>query len=269
MRKPQQHQLAVFGFPDLWDKSYSDHEHFYQVIARSSDVAAEIITSTAVDKREAVTALGSLASVNLGSMQDVLILIGNRRGAGAMKLARSMVEVAITALYLETNPAEVSTFLDFAHVFSWNYLRQSEEDNPGSVAPQLKAQAEIEYNGVKSRFSNSKGKVRNTWSTKTIKEMAEEVGFLEHYKTAYRLGSDLLHAGIAGLISHDLDWDLEALVTGHGSMLQAVSSLYNVSELVPAELGKKLEAQSKEGNEVRKRYVERRDRERSSRSTAE
>ncbi len=259
---------AVFGFPDLWGKAYSDYEDFYQVNARSSDVAAGIIVSTAADKREAVIAMSSLASVNLGSMQDVAILIGNRRGAGAMKLARSMVEVAITALYLERNPAEISMFLDFAPVFSWNYMQQSESDNPGSVAPQLKAEAEIEYNRVKSRFTNSNGKVRNTWSTKTIRKMAEEVGFLEHYKTAYKLGSDLLHAGIAGLISHDLNWDLEALVTGHGSMLQAVSSLYNVSKLVPAELGRKLEAQSKEGNEVRKRYFEKRARDRSGRSAA-
>lgn len=260
---------AVFGFPNLWAESYSDYEHFYQVIARSSDVAAEIITSTTADNGEPVTALGSLASVNLGSMQDVVILVGNRRGAGAMKLARNMVEVAISALYLERNPAEISMFLDFAPVFSWNYLQQSENDNPGSVAPQLRAQAEIEYNRVKSRFTNPKGKVRNTWSTKTIREMAEEVGFLEHYKTAYRLGSDLLHAGIAGLISHELDWDLEALVTGHGSMLQAASSLYKVSKLVPAELGSKLEAQFKEGNQVRKQYVEKRDRDRSGRSSAE
>jgi len=177
------------------------------VIARSSDVAAEIISSTAADHREAVTALGSLASVNLGSMQDVVILIGNRRGTSAMKLARSMVEVAITALYLERNPAQINIFLAFPHVFSWNYLQKSERDNPGGVPPQLRAQAEIEYNRVK-------------------------------------------------------------LVTGHGSLLQAVSSLYNLSKLVPAELGRKLEAQSKEGNDVRKRYVEKRDRDRSGRSTA-
>jgi hypothetical protein len=260
---------AIFGFPDLWGKSYSDHEHFYQVIARSSDVAAEIIASTATDKREAVTALGSLASVNLGSMQDVVILVGNRRGAGAMKLARSMVEVAITALYLERNPGEVDLFLDFPHVISWNYLQMSERYSPGSVPPELRAQAEIEYNRAKPRFSNSRGKVRNTWSTKTIRKMAEEVDFLQHYETAFGLGSDLVHAGPVGLISHELDWDLEALVTGHGSMLQAVSSLYNVSKLVPAGLARKLEAQSKEGNAVRRRYFEKRNTDRSARSTTE
>jgi hypothetical protein len=99
--------------------------------------------------------------------------------------------------------------------------------------------------------------------------MAEEVGFLEHYETAYRSGSDLLHAGPAGLISHELDWDLEALVTAHGSLLQAVSSLCNLSKLVPAELGRKLEAQFKEGDDVQKRYVEKRNKDRSGRSTAE
>lgn len=97
--------------------------------------------------------------------------------------------------------------------------------------------------------------------------MAEEVGFRQHYETAYKLGSDLLHAGPAGLLGHTLDWDLEALVTGHGSLLEAVSSLYKVSELVPAELGTKLRAQSKSGNDVRQQYVEKRRRDRSDRST--
>jgi len=120
---------------------------------------------------------------------------------------------------------------------------------------------------VKSRFSNSRGKVRNTWSTKTIREMAEEVGCLQKYNTSFKLGSDLLHAGAAGLIAHELDWVLEGLVTGHWSMLQAVSSLYNVSKSVPAQLGRELEAQSKKGEEVRKRYIEKRHEGRSSSSS--
>jgi Family of unknown function (DUF5677) len=101
-----------------------------------------------------------------------------------MKLARSMVEVAITGLYLESYAAEINIFLAFPHVFSWNYLQKSERDNPGRVPPQLRAQAEIEYNRVKSQFTNSNGRVRNTWSTKSIRQMAEEVGFLEQYETA-------------------------------------------------------------------------------------
>jgi len=99
-------------------------------------------------------------------MQDVVILIGNRRGAGAMKLARSMVEVAITALYLERNPPEVGIFLDFAHVFSLNYLQQSENDNPGSVAPQLRAQAEIEYNDTLGPSDLGKGMIEVSWERK-------------------------------------------------------------------------------------------------------
>jgi hypothetical protein len=197
---------AAFGFPNLWDDSYRAYEQLYNAIAGSSEVASEIINSTATDRREAVIALGSLASVSLGTMQDVAILVGNRRGAGAMKLSRSMLEVAITAAYLETNPSEISLFLDFPHVASWNYLQSSETDNPGSVSPELRAQAEIGYNRVKSRFSNSRGKVRSTWSTKSIREMAEEVGFLKHYETAFRLGSDLIHSGPITLIGHELDW---------------------------------------------------------------
>jgi hypothetical protein len=48
----------------------------------------------------------ALTSINVTSMSDVLILTGNGRGTGAMKVARSMYEVSVTAEYLEKNPNE-------------------------------------------------------------------------------------------------------------------------------------------------------------------
>ena len=73
---------AVFGFPDFWVKSFDSYQDFYRVITRSSDVATEIIDSTVVDKREDVTILSCLASVNCGSAQDVVIRVGNPESRG-------------------------------------------------------------------------------------------------------------------------------------------------------------------------------------------
>jgi len=76
-------QIApVFGFPDLWVKSFDSYQDFYRVITRSSDVATEIIDSTVADKREDVTILSSLARVNLGSTQGVVIRVGNPKSRG-------------------------------------------------------------------------------------------------------------------------------------------------------------------------------------------
>ena len=55
--------------------------------------------------------LRALTSVNNAGMTDVVILTGNRRGVGAMKVARSMFEVSITAEFLRKNPAETDLYL--------------------------------------------------------------------------------------------------------------------------------------------------------------
>lgn len=72
----------VFGFANLWIKSFDSYQDFYRVITRSSDVATEIIDFTVVDKREDVSVLRSLASANLGSTQDGVILVGNPESRG-------------------------------------------------------------------------------------------------------------------------------------------------------------------------------------------
>ena len=72
----------VFGFADLWVKSFDSYQDFYRLITRSSDVVTEIIDSTVADKREDVTVFRSLASVNLGSTQNVVILVGNPKSRG-------------------------------------------------------------------------------------------------------------------------------------------------------------------------------------------
>ncbi len=96
--------------------------------------------------------LRALTSVNNDSMIDVIILAGNRRGAGAMKVARSIFEVSITAEYLAENPAETDLFLDFAHVVAWRHLKGFERMNPGKVPAEHKREAEAEYNRVKGKF---------------------------------------------------------------------------------------------------------------------
>jgi hypothetical protein len=59
-----------------------------------------LIKATQDDKSDLVEVLRALTSVNDAGMTDVVILTGNQRGVGAMKVARSMFEVSITAEYL-------------------------------------------------------------------------------------------------------------------------------------------------------------------------
>jgi hypothetical protein len=166
---------AVFGFPKVWNDAFKDLANVYTAIDKVQEVAADLVKSTQDDKSDLLEVLRTLTSANSVSMTDVIILTGNRRGVGAMKVARSIFEVSITAEYLEKNPGKTDLFLDFAHVASWRYLQAYDQMNPGKLSAEHKREAENQYNRVKAKFEKNR-KVRNNWSGKNLKEMAEAIG---------------------------------------------------------------------------------------------
>jgi hypothetical protein len=87
---------------------------------------------------------------------------------------------------------------------------------------------QVEYDRVKPRFTNAKGKVQYRWADKSIRQMAEEVGLLNIYEVAYSAASDLHHMPFAGVIGHELNWLREGLFVAHGALLGTVVTLYNV-----------------------------------------
>jgi VIT1/CCC1 family predicted Fe2+/Mn2+ transporter len=120
-------------------------------------------------------------------------------------------------------------------------VQNLEKHMPGKVSPELMKRATDEYEQVKSQFSNSKGKVRQHWSNKSLKQMAEEVGLLSHYEVAYGAASDLHHMPFTGVIGHELNWLREALYVAHGAFLGTAVALYNVVDVSGTEFGDRLD----------------------------
>jgi hypothetical protein len=249
---------AVFGFPILWDEAFKKHADVYQAIDKVQLVANELIAATKSSTVELVQLMRALTSINVNSMSDVLILVGNGRGTGAMKIARSMYEVSVTSEYLENNPNEADLYLDFAHVIAWRQLLFAEKSSLGKVTPELKREAEAEYNRIKGKFEKN-GRIRNSWSEKSVKKMAEEVGKGDLYELVYGLSSMLHHVSVGGLIGHEMNWDAEALRIGHGALLQTVATLYNVHNTTGTGFGEKISDLIKDFDRVWQAHVAARD----------
>jgi hypothetical protein len=66
----------------------------------------------------------------------------------------------------------------------------------------------------------------------------------------YRLGSDLRHVSVVGLIGHELKWEAEALRVGHGALLQTLVSLYNAYHKAGTEFRDRIEELAKEFDPV-------------------
>lgn len=218
---------AIFGKPAIWDSIFKEHEQVFRAIEDLRTTTRELVAATRDSKEELVQVVNALAQISSESVFDVLLLAGNGRGLGAMKIARGMFEISVISAYLAKNPSEVDAYLDFGVVEAWNHVQRVENHDPGHTPPDLKKDAEDAYNKVKSKFSNSSGRVQQRWINKTIKQMATEIGRLNIYDTAYGLASELHHMPISGIIGHELDWTREALFVAHGSLLETVASLYN------------------------------------------
>jgi hypothetical protein len=242
---------AIFGDPMIWDSIFREHEKTLRAIEDLRTIAKDLAQATKGSREELIQVLIALTHICSDNMYDVLLLVGNRRGLGAMKIARSMFEISVISAYLAKNPSEVDAYLDFGIVEAWKRVHIVEKHGL-EVPPDLRKDAEAAYNEVKSKFTNSAGRVQLRWTKKTIKQMAEEVGRLKIYDIAYGLASELHHMPVSGVIGHELDWTSEALYVAHGSLLETVASLYKSHREPLSGFGDKLNAAIKHFESTRK-----------------
>jgi hypothetical protein len=90
-----------------------------------------LAASTKGNTKELVVVQRRLMEICSASMVDAVFLSGNRRGVGAMKIARGMFEIHVIAEYLAKNPTEVDDYLNFSTVEAWRHLQTAERHRPG------------------------------------------------------------------------------------------------------------------------------------------
>jgi hypothetical protein len=176
-----------------------------------------------------------LVSMTASGLQEVLILAGNGAGVGAAKIARGMFESAVMAEYLRRNPSEVDDYIEFGRVLMWKRVQQY----PDEFTPEQRTEVENDYHRVKPRFTNKNGIVRNQWNKNSIRFMAAAIGREKQYELPYSIAASMHHGNYEAMISHikrrknmlsieelpSMNWVMQALVSGHTYLLQALETL--------------------------------------------
>jgi hypothetical protein len=123
-------------------------------------------------------------------------------GADAMKIARSIFEMQVTFRYLLRYPQELQNFIDFDAVLQHKRLKVYQSEFP-EVYATFSAESIQKtlgtYERVKKRFSSSAGKVRQTWSNRSLKEMARLTDLEQMYMLFYPHASSMHHVSPMGL----------------------------------------------------------------------
>jgi hypothetical protein len=121
-----------------------------------------------------------------------------------------MFESAVTIHYLESHPDLVQDYVDFLWVKRKRHhddLLKYAPSQAEQVDPQQLEQMNAEYERVKPRFTDRKGKVRNSWCQVSLRAMVEEIKAGSMYGGMYGFPSSITHTDMLAVLSASGDCD--------------------------------------------------------------
>jgi len=138
------------------------------------------------------------------SMEAVLLLISNGCGVDGLRVARTMFEAAVVLHYLDSHPELAQDFIDYQWVVQkkhHDYRLTLPLEKVPPLPPEKVAEMESNYDRVKNRFVDRKGRVRSSWCKANLKEMAREVKAESIYGGLYPFASSMTHTDILAVVA--------------------------------------------------------------------
>lgn len=203
-----------FGFETFWTTAFGAFPRFWDVYPRLSEALSSVVYAEYHD-------VGSLQKVtlNLGilggiALNEISTLVGNGLGFGALKIARSMLEIAINAEFLRLFPEHLDDYLDWFLVDRFRLMTYIRTDAPhllNDYPIEIQEEIDRDFQSVKHRFeiTSPKGKrrLRQGWCSLGLDARASKTNFQEAYKLIYPMGNKLLHGNISGMSMHAINKD--------------------------------------------------------------
>jgi hypothetical protein len=127
----------------------------------------------------------------------------------------------LSSIRMSRHPDLVQDYVDFLWVKRKRHhddLVKHASSQAERVDPQNLQQMNAEYERVKPRFSDLKGRVRNSWCQVNLRAMAEEIKAGSMYGGMYGFTSSVTHTDMLGLVS----------ASGESDAVLSVPSLVNV-----------------------------------------
>lgn len=190
------------GFPDFQEEARRRIGPLLDSAIAVREVGRELLSERC--SGELALVVRDIARSVANSMESVLILAYNGCPDDALRIVRTMFESAVTVHFLDGHPEHLQDYVDFLWVKRKLYLDGRLKSAPGQaelVDLQQLEKINIEYERVKARFADRKGKVRNSWCRMSLRAMAEEVKADSMYGGMYGFTSSFIHTDMLGLVS--------------------------------------------------------------------
>ena len=241
---------CIFGHPEFWDKVHTKFRSVFEAIAKVDDARNSLLSRQHTGLTPNQKVLFYLTEITGFSLAEVVLLVGNGYGPGAVKIARSMLEYAVNEEYLRICPDEIEDFLGWHWLEQSKVLRYAKENDSALYArfsPELIAQTEEQLPKARKRFEyrtqNGEVKRRHNWCKLNLSARSEKTQYLKQYRLVHPLASQIMHGTIGGLSFYAasdsdgasdahltespprLDWCAQALEVGHWCSLGTIQTL--------------------------------------------
>jgi len=247
-----------FGNPNFWKEIQRTFPKFFEVIPRATASLNDLTSRGYEDVDPYKRAILNFALLTGVSVWELVTLVGNGFGLGAMRVARTVLEIAINAEYLRLMPDEFEDYLE------WYWIEQHKliafvRDSIPEAFKRLSSddidRTERGFAAARARFQRPDGELRRSWCKLDLGARAAKTGFALEFRLINPVSSQLIHGTFGGLTQHfDIKRDLDrislppstnycaqALIGAHVCLLKVIETLskalgaeprYGLSELV-------------------------------------
>jgi hypothetical protein len=174
----------VCGYPNQWGAFRSRHLTFLERLGNLKGALDLALIRSYTSTGPADRVIFTMGRLSAEDFWEIALLCANGYGVGALKLLRSLYEVAITMAYLSDNPSEVDAFLNY-HWVSQHRLMEAIKSSFGTEGLRQDGfkQTEEEYARVKDDFlvtvcaKCDTKRVNHTWTKLDVVSMAKKTIF--------------------------------------------------------------------------------------------
>ena len=162
----------IVGHPQEWAWLTKAHRQRLAYFHKLSALAGRILNESRTVKSVADRAVFSLGCLCWEDLNEAILLFGNGRGIGAMKIVRSLYEHTVTGQYISKRPEEAAAFERYLHIQEHKMVEHLRRNHDVTTLFTKERLAGIEqaFEEVKDTYG------RGSWSKKDLLTMANETG---------------------------------------------------------------------------------------------
>ena len=204
----------VFGLPERQADFEKRNAKFFEVWPRLQDAIERGFSRTFTPADRTETIVYSLGRLVVEDFMEIILVCANGYGIAGLKLLRPMFEATVTARYLNRNPGETDTFLQYYNVHQRkgiNLAKLVGIDVSAYVSPPKQNEIESAYQAIKHQYRWTVCKKCRTdreaasWTKKSLVAMAREVGLGTAVVGLYYLPTMQIHTTAVRLNSRFKD----------------------------------------------------------------